>query len=156
MPFLQCDDFYKCIGVYRRADGLEADAWGHLKVELEVAVRRVAKLRYGAVTALEFNRCSDALLGGSIMHYCQSIYFSFEQFDKVEAVWRRAFARSLLRGRPCSRAELYLDDEHDGNGGGGRTHAWMFGLAALFVSVNKALADVDNRECLSRSSGENC
>ena len=85
-----------------------------------------------------------------------SIYFSFEQFDKVEAVWRRAFARSLLRGRPCSRAELYLDDEHDGNGGGGRTHAWVFGLAALFVSVNKALADVDDRECLSRSSGENC
>ena len=144
VPFLPHDAFYKCIGVYRRADGHEAGAWLHLKGELEVAVRRMSKVRKGALTMVEFDRCSDALLGGSIMHYCQSVYFSFEQFDKVEVVWRRAFARSCLRGRPCSRAELYLDLEHDVGGRGGRTHGWVFGLAALFVAINKALADVDD------------
>jgi hypothetical protein len=108
VPFLPCDAFYKCIGVYRRADGVESDSWLHLKGKLEIAIRRVAKLRSGAVTAAEFNRCSDALLGGCIMHYCQSIYFSFEQFDKVEVVWRRAFARAFLRGRPCSSSSPLL------------------------------------------------
>ena len=29
-------------------------------------------------------------------------------------------------------------------GRGGRTHAWVFGLAALFVAINKALADADD------------
>ena len=31
VPFLSHDFFYKCIAVNRRADGVESDAWLHLK-----------------------------------------------------------------------------------------------------------------------------
>ena len=57
-------------------------------------------------------------------------------------VWRRSFSRSFLRGRPCVKGSVYTDLEHGGGVKPTRTHGWVFGLASLFVSMNKALSDV--------------
>ena len=133
---------YKHVGVMRRADGVEKDAWSHLFGKLSGSNRRVSRLKRGADTRAEYGRCSDALLGGQIMHYCQSVYFSFEQFESFEVVWRRSFSRSFLAGRPCVKGTVYTDLEHGGGVKPIRTHGWVFGLASLFVAFNKALSDV--------------
>ena len=52
------------------------------------------------------------------------------------------FARKFFRGQPCVRMTTYTDHEHAAGGTPLRTHGWAFGLAALFVAGNKALADV--------------
>ena len=139
VPFMPPSSAYKHVGVMRRADGVEKDAWSHLFGKLSGSNRRVSRLRRGAVTRAEYGRCSDALLGGQIMHYCQSVYFSFEQFESFEVVWRRSFSRSFLAGRPCVKGTVYTDLEHGGGVKPIRTHGWVFGLASLFVAFNKAL-----------------
>ena len=142
VPFMAPSAMYKHVGIMRRADGSEKDAWLHLFGKLTGSNRRVARLKRGSVTKAEYGRCSDALLGGQIMHYCQSVYFSFEQFESFEVVWRRSFSRSFLHGRPCVKGSVYTDLEHGGGIKPIRTHGWVFGLASLFVSMNKALSDV--------------
>ena len=135
VPFMAPSAMYKHVGIMRRADGSEKDAWLHLFGKLTGSNRRVARLKRGSVTKAEYGRCSDALLGGQIMHYCQSVYFSFEQFESFEVVWRRSFSRSFLHGRPCVKGSVYTDLEHGGGIKPIRTHGWVFGLASLFVSI---------------------
>ena len=122
VPFMPPSSAYKHVGVMRRADGVEKDAWSHLFGKLSGSNRRVSRLRRGAVTRAEYGRCSDALLGGQIMHYCQSVYFSFEQFESFEVVWRRCFSRSFLAGRPFVKGMVYTDLEHGGGVKPIRTH----------------------------------
>jgi ribonuclease HI len=138
------DESYGHVGKRRRADGNETDAWLLLKRRLDIAVRRLKKARASAMTRLEYGRCTDALFGGLIMHQCQSLYFSFQQMESVEVTWRRVFARTFSRGRLGTKAALYTDGEHTGGQGSLRTHAWVWGLAAIFSAGSKAMADVEN------------
>ena len=81
--FMAPSAMYKHVGIMRRADGSEKDAWLHLFGKLSGSNRRVTRLKRGAVTRAEYRRCSDALLGGQIMHYCRSVFFSILRAVRV-------------------------------------------------------------------------
>ena len=144
VPMIGPDESYGHVGKRRRADGNEADAWLLLKRRLDIAVRRLKKARASSMTRLEYGRCTDALFGGLIMHQCQSLYFSFQQMESAEVMWRRVFARTFSKGRLGTKAALYTDGEHTVGQGSLRTHAWVWGLAAIFSAGSKAMADVEN------------
>ena len=74
------------------------------------------------------------------MHSCQSMAVSFQLADKLEAEWRTIYSRAFRRPIGAPAAELYLDDAR--SDAPMRTHIWTHGLACIYTSVNRAMADV--------------
>ena len=132
---------YKHIGIWRSLDGTDTIGRSKLCAGLRGrAFLRLRRIRRGSMSRAEFGRCSDALIGGVVMHSCQSMAVSFQLADKLEAEWRTIFSRAFRRPIGAPAAELYLDDAR--SGAPMRTHIWTLGLACIYTSVNRAMADV--------------
>ena len=128
------DSAYKSIGVMRCANGDDRKGWLHLRGKLQKALRTISKLNARNVTRAEYGRVSNSLFGGTVMHYCQSFYASFDQFDSFEKEWRRRYSKGFEKGASTPLHSIYRSH---------RTHTHTLGLASLYVALNKAMSDVE-------------
>jgi ribonuclease HI len=138
VPFIRHDEAYKHLGILRRADGSDDDAWKRLLRIFDVALARLRKLR--GTTRREFIIVSNALLGGLAGYYLQTLYISFQQAEVIERKWRRIYRQKLGRklGIATSTPRVYY---YETVGGVGRQHLWSVGLTSLVTCMNNAVAD---------------
>ena len=64
VPFMKYSQAYKYLGRATRADGDDSAAWSALKKSLAGALRRLRKVRPGALSREEFELVAESLLGG--------------------------------------------------------------------------------------------
>ena len=146
--FLLPHEVYRHLGNLRRADGCSSAGWlgqkgeAGLRGKLHKCLSRLRRVRPGAMTEGEFMMVSDILLNGTAGFYLQSLYVPFKQLDGVEAAWRKIYAR--LFGADVTEPVVlkYLTPQLALDGRRGRLHLWAAGLAALYATVCKAMADV--------------
>ena len=141
VPFMACDEAYKHLGNWRRADGKDDIGWARLKRKLQAALAKLRRMWRPSVN--EFLIVSNALLGGLAGYYLKTLYVSFEQAEEVEREWRciyrSKFGRSFEEMRSKPRAYYYQDR---GKGAVRRVHIWAEGLSAVATCMNEAVADV--------------
>ena len=141
VPFLRCDQWYKHMGYLRCANADDRAAWDDedkgLRAKLRCALRRLRRVKRGAMTESEFIMVSNVLIGGLAGYYLQTNFITFEEAEEVEKEWRTIFNRLFGRDISTPRAELYGPNFE---GGHHRQHLWSMGVAALWSCMEKAMA----------------
>eukprot|EP00966_Prymnesium_polylepis_P077154 1787225-Prymnesium_polylepis.1 len=99
------------MGYLRCANGDDRPAWSDsgkgLRSKLRCALRRLRRVRRGALNQSEFMLVSNVLLGGLAGYYLPTNFITFDDAEEVEKEWRLIFNRLFNRDISTPRAELY-------------------------------------------------
>ena len=143
VPYLLHNEAYKHLGHMRCADGADKIAWEQLKRKLEIALRRLRRMRRPSTT--EFIQVSNALLNGLAGYYLQSFYITFEQAEVIErqwrAIYRKKFGGTFEEDQSKPRVLFYMPK---GDAKTTRMHIWAAGLTALAVNYGEAASDPED------------
>ena len=148
---LGMDEAYKYLGMWRCASGAEAKGRKALQSKMMAAVARMGKM-YRPSRA-DFVMVANGLLGGLATYYLATEYVSFQELDvKVEARWRRHYARMFKREVSRPNVQLYESVQtargarRQAPARRHRIHVSTFGQAALYSTICKAMADVHDTQ----------
>lgn len=83
---------------------------------------------------------SNVLLGGMAGAFLQTSHATFEELEEIERMWRRTFCKFARRDFSAPIGELYGSSEGWEKG---RSHLYCFGMASLYATVEKTMADRD-------------
>lgn len=144
IPLLPCDGLYKHLGVPRAANADAYRTWtGHggmagIRDKLRAGIRRLRQLRPGHTSPEQFVCVSNVLLGGLGSFYLQAAVATEGELEQIEREWRRCFNRFAKRDHSAHALSLYMPAATWKKG---RVHLARWGLAALYATVGKLLAD---------------
>ena len=139
VAFIKWDEVYKHVGNLRRADGKTRDAVERTIKLLRPAYARIRRLQRPKPSHLVV--AAEALMGSLVGFYCQTVYLTWQEAERMESRYRTIANRKLKRDRGSPRVQLYL-----GERAVRRTHMWAHATAALASTMCKAMADVGDTE----------
>ena len=95
------------LGIWKRADGVNAHTWADVKKKLLHLVRRLGRLRFAASARGVLHGGKKVLLLGMTNFGAQSTYITFEQAEEVEAKFRQAYYRRFGIASSTPRLQVY-------------------------------------------------